>query len=131
TDLAHPHERIPVSETLVALAREHGDRALELRGLTRLVCDRIAGGDVAAADRVIEERAALVKMLVQPRFAWMQPLCRSMRAMMRGDIAVCEAAVAEAMTFVGHDPNVARACAVHRMCVLLYADRADELRAHE
>jgi len=131
TDFAHPHERIPVSETLVALAREHGDRALELRGLTRLVCDHLAGGDVAAADRVIDEREALVKALVQPRFAWMQPLFRSMRAMMRGELAVCEAAVAEALTYVGHDPNVSRACAVHRMWFLLYGDRRDELRAHE
>lgn len=131
TDFAHPHERIPVSETLVSIAREHGDRALELRGLTRLVCDHLAAGDVAAADHVIEEREALVKALVQPRFAWMQPLFRSMRAMMRGDLAVCEPAVVEALTYVGHDPNVTRACAVHRMWFLLYADRREELRAHE
>ena len=131
TDFAHPHERIPVSEALVALAREHGDRALELRGLTRLVCDHLAAGDVAAADHAIDEREALVKALVQPRFAWMQPLFRSMRAMMRGDLAVCEPAITEAESYVGHDPNVARACAVHRFWFLAYTDRGDELRAHE
>ena len=129
--IAHPRESIPVNTTVVSLARERGDRALELRGLSRLVTDHVQANDFARADAILATRDALARALVQPRFAWMEPLFRSMRAMLRGDFAVCDAAVAEAETYRSQDPNATRACAIHRTWVLLAADRVDALREHE
>ncbi|HSD88465.1 MAG TPA: AAA family ATPase [Kofleriaceae bacterium] len=131
TGIAHARASIPVDETVVSLARKRGDRALELRGLSRLVTDYMQANELARADAILANRDALARSLVQPRFAWTEPLFRSMRAMLRGDFAVCDAAISEAETFRIHDPNAARACAVHRTWLLLAADRVDDLRAHE
>jgi tetratricopeptide (TPR) repeat protein len=120
-----------IDEAVVTLARRQGDRALELRGLSRLVLDYVHAGDFARADATLVARDALARSLVQPRFAWMEPLFRSMRAAIRGDFAQCDAEIAVALSFAEHDPSCARACAVHRAWMLLSADRIDELRAHE
>jgi tetratricopeptide (TPR) repeat protein len=130
-DFVHPRERIGVNETVVELARAHGDRALELRGMARLITDYFSAGDLARADALIAKRDALGKALVQPRFAWTAPLFRSMRAMIGGDFATCDAAVAETDAYAGHDPNLYRVCAVHRTWLYLYSDRVELLRAHE
>jgi tetratricopeptide (TPR) repeat protein len=130
-EYAHPRERVANNETLVALARRRGDRALELRGLSRLITDHIMAGELARADELLDARDALARALVQPRFVWDAPLFRSMRAMMSGDFATCDAALAAAKAFAGRDPNAARVCAVHRMWVAFHADRVDEMRAHE
>ena len=131
TDFAPPRERIAVDETVVALARARGDRALELRGLTRLVADHYTAGNFAHGDAVLATRDALARSLVQPRFAWHEPLFRSMRAMKDGDFATCDTAVAEAETFAKLDPICLRACAIHRTWLYAASDRVDELRAHE
>jgi tetratricopeptide (TPR) repeat protein len=130
-DFASWHEMVEVNATVVNLARARGDRALELRGLTRQACEAIANGQVTRADSVIAQHGALARSLVQPRFRWITPLLRSMRAMMVGEFAICDAAIAEATAFAGHEPNVARTCAVHRMWMLVHADRIVELREHE
>jgi tetratricopeptide (TPR) repeat protein len=130
-DFVHPRERIPINEEVVTLARAEGDRVLELRGLTRLVTDHVHAGDFATGDAVLAVRDELARALQQPRFAWMEPLFRSQRAMIRGDFAICDAAVDEALAYASHDPNAARACAVHRAMLFLYSDRLDALRAHE
>ena len=131
TDFAPPHERIAVDATVVELARARRDRALELRGLTRLVADHYTAGDFAHGDAVLATRDALARDLVQPRFAWHEPLFRSMRAMKDGDFATCDAALAEAEAFASHDPNCPRACAIHRTWLYAASDRVEELRAHE
>jgi tetratricopeptide (TPR) repeat protein len=130
-DFEHPHERIPINEIVVELARARGDRALELRGLTRLAGDYIAAGELSRADALLVTREALARSLAQPRFMWQSLLFRSMRAMLHGDFATCDSAVAEAATYATVDPNIRRCCAVHRFWLLLHADRVDELRAHE
>src|SRR4029079_14702794 len=132
-DFAHPIARIAVNEELVRLARACGDRALELRGLTRLATDHVEAGDFGRADAAIAERDTLARTLVVPRFAWQAPLFRSMRAMTRGDRATCDAAVAEATALGAEldDPNVWRTVAMHRFQLLLVFGTADELRAAE
>jgi tetratricopeptide (TPR) repeat protein len=129
--IAHPREVTPNNELIVELARRCGDRALELRGLTRLVTDLALAGDFAGSDAVLPVRNALARSLVQPRFQWSEPLLRSMRAMVRGDFATCDAAVDEAESFRTRDPNAVRSCAVHRTWLYLYSDRVDKLVAHE
>ena len=124
-------EGAEIDETVVTLARLQGDRALELRGLSRLVLDYVRIGDFARADAVIVTRDALARSLIQPRFAWMEPLFSSMRAGIRGEFVRCDAEIATALAFAEHDPSCTRTCAVHRAWMLMSADRIDELRAHE
>jgi tetratricopeptide (TPR) repeat protein len=133
SDFAHPRARIPVNEDLVRLARLHHDRALELRGLSRLVTDHVALGDVRRADVLLRDRDQLARALKQPRFGWMEPLFRSMRAMAAGDFAVCDAAIAEAEARGrdSHDANAARAVTTHRAWMLFVRDDVDALLAHE
>ncbi len=131
TDFAPPRECAAVNETVVALARARGERALELRGMSRLVANHIHAGDFARADALLVVRDALARSLVQRRFAWMEPMFRSLRAAIRGDFAQSDIAIVDAESFTNDDPNCARACAVHRTWMLLMADRVEELRAHE
>jgi len=132
-DFAHPRERIPVNEDLVRLARKHHDRALELRGLSRLVTDHVEAGDLRRADMLLRERDDLALALKQPRFGWMGPLFRSMRAMAHGELEVCIAAAAEAEMRGREslDANATRCVAVHRAWMLLLRDDVEALSAHE
>jgi tetratricopeptide (TPR) repeat protein len=132
-DFAHPRERIPVNQEVVRLARAAGDRALELRGLSRLVTDHLEAGDLARADALLPERDALARSLKLPRFGWMEPLFRSMRAMPEGRFAVCREALEEAESLAASlgDANALRCTAVHRFWLLLLEDRRDELLQHE
>jgi tetratricopeptide (TPR) repeat protein len=126
-DFAGSRECIEVNQTVVALAHTQGDHALELRGMSRLVCEHLRCGDLHRADALLVTRDALARSLVQPRFAWAEHLFRSQRAIVTGDFAISDAAVAEAERFVEHDPNCARACAMHRTWMYFVADRVDEL----
>ena len=126
-----PREAAAIDETVVALARIQNDRALELRGLSRLVIDHIQIGDFARADALLPIRDALARSLIQPRFQWMEPLFRSLRASLRGDFAQCDVEITRALAYAEFDANCTRACAVHWAWILLFADRVDELRAHE
>src|SRR5262249_19151099 len=130
-DLVHPRERIPVNTRVVELARARGDRALELRGLSRLITDHVQAGDFARAAAVLAQRDALARALIQPRFQWHGPLFHSMRAMIGPEISRCDALIAEAAAYADHDVNCARTCAIHRTWMLLAADRVDDLVAHE
>ena len=130
-DFGPARERIPINERVVALARIQGDRALELRGLSRLVADHIQAGNFGRGDALLITRNALARSLGQPRFAWMEPLFRSLRASIGGDFSHCDGDIAEALACEVHDPNCRRACAIHRTWLLFSADRIDELRAHE
>jgi tetratricopeptide (TPR) repeat protein len=130
-DFAPPQERIPVNRALVDLARAQGERALELRGLTRLVTDFLEAGDFAQADALLDEREALARSLRLPRFRWSGPLLRSMRAMVVGRFEECRAAIEEAERVAAGDSDAARCIAVHRTWLLLLLDDVPALRAHQ
>jgi tetratricopeptide (TPR) repeat protein len=132
-DFAHPRERIPVNERLLRDARSVGDRALRLRALTRLSCDRLEIGDVAAADAAIAARSALAESIGHPRYLWQTPLLRSMRAMPDGRFDDCEAEITEARRLAAEatDANAERCIELHRFSMLVVAGRLEELRAQE
>lgn len=123
-DFAPAPQRVAVSQRLRLLARQAGDRVLELRGLSRLITDELECGRTSRADMLLVERAELVATLPQLRFTWMQPLFRSMRAMGEGRFADCEDAIAEVVAMCErlNDPNVRRCLAVHRAHLYLVAD---------
>jgi len=133
TDFAPPDERIPVNERLLRDARTVGDRVLRLRALTRLACDHVERGDVAACDAAIAARAALAEAIGHPRYLWQSPLLRSMRAMPDGRFEDCEAEIAEARRLAEDalDPNAERCIELHRLFVLIVAGRTAVLEAHE
>ncbi|HEY3666148.1 MAG TPA: BREX system ATP-binding domain-containing protein [Polyangiaceae bacterium] len=130
-DFAPPGERIPVNERLLRDARAVGDRVLRLRALTRLACDHLERGDVAAADAAIAARAALADAIGHPRYQWQTPLMRSMRAMTDGRFEDCEAEINEARRIAAEvsDPNAERCIEIHRLSMLLVAGRTEDLRA--
>ena len=90
---APPAEMIAVDERLLGDARRIGDRALELRALTRLACAFTEVGDVYHAAAAIEARATLGDALGAPRYRWATPLLRSMRAMLEGRFEIGRAHV--------------------------------------
>lgn len=132
-DFAASEERLPVNLRLVAAARQQQDHVNELRGLGRVVTDYLEAGDVARADAGLAEWSALAGSLRHPRFLWMAPLFRSMRAMMSGRFAESHACVAEAVSLAAQaqDENARRCIPVHRHWLLLLQDDAAGLRAHQ
>jgi tetratricopeptide (TPR) repeat protein len=132
-DFSPPRERIDVDQRLLNDARQIGDRALELRALTRLACAYVEDGDVIAAAATIDARADLSEAVGSPRYRWATPLLRSMLAMLHGRFDDCEALASEASRIAvavgGDDPNAARAVALHRLCLSVVAGRTDGLAA--
>jgi tetratricopeptide (TPR) repeat protein len=132
-DFAEPAERIAVNTRLVSAAREENDHVLELRGLGRLVTDYLEAGDVARADATLGEWTVRCDRVRHPRFVWMAPLFRSMRAQVRGAFRDVKAAVDEAVSLaaIANDENARRCIAVHRHWVYLLQDDVAALCAHE
>ncbi|MFT3841890.1 MAG: AAA family ATPase [Myxococcaceae bacterium] len=132
-DFAPPAERIVINTGLVEAARGFSDRALELRGLSRLVVDHLESGDVTRAEGVLLERDALASSLGHARFRWMTPLFRSMRAMIEGRFDDCNQSIDEAirLSALAEDDNAVRCTYVHRCFVALLQDRLDVLKAIE
>jgi hypothetical protein len=129
---AHPRACIPVDQDVVHLARQLGDRTIELRGLSRLFVDYMLCGEFVRAGALLARRDDLARELVLPRFTWNGPLLRSMRAMADGELARCRDAIDEAAALAdARDQNAARCLAMHRFSLLVLEDRADEMRASE
>ena len=132
-DFAPAGERLALNTQLMQLAREQGERGVELRGLSRLITDHLELGDTVRADLLIADRQAIVQDLGQPRLIWTQPLFRSMRAMGEGRWQDCERSIQEAQA-IGtelQDPNVGRCLAVHRFHLSLARGDREALRAQE
>ena len=130
---APPGECIPVNERLLGNARLVGDRVLELRALTRLACDYLESGNMAAAAGANSARRALGDAMGHPRYAWQSPLIRSMHAMPEGQFDACEAAIVEAraMAADAEDESALRCIEAHQFFLLLLAGRSEALRAQE
>ena len=130
---APPGECIPVNERLLGNSRLIGDRVLELRALTRLACDYLEIGNLAAAEGVSAARSSLGDAMGHPRYRWQSPLIRSMQAMPAGQFDACEAAILEARRIAAEaeDESALRCIEVHRFFVLLLAGRSELLVTQE
>lgn len=101
---AHTITRRDNADAIVELAREAGDRALELLGYRFLVVADLEVGDIAAVDRDIAAFTRLADVLRQPLMSWYVPLFRGMRALLAGDVDAaerCHAEVAAAAAATG------------------------------
>ena len=87
--------RRDAASEVVALARQTGDRELELLGHRLRLVAHLELGEVAGADQDIAVFATVAEQLRQPQHLWYVPLWRGMRALMRGDVV--EAARSEAV----------------------------------
>jgi tetratricopeptide (TPR) repeat protein len=80
----HLEERTTASEEMVRLAREAGDRELELLAHRFRVEALFQAGDISRLDAEIEVYARLAEVLRQPLSHWYVPLFRGARALMEG-----------------------------------------------
>jgi tetratricopeptide (TPR) repeat protein len=124
---------IPVNERLLRNARSIGDRVLELRALTRLACEYLEIGNLAAAAGVSSSCTALGVAMGHPRYRWQGPLIRSMQAMPSGHFELCEQALQQARELAAsaEDESALRCIEVHRFFLLLLSGRSQGLREQE
>jgi tetratricopeptide (TPR) repeat protein len=103
----HCETRLATAREVVRLARETGDRQLELLGRRLRLLALLEVGDVGAADIEIERFAQVADRLRQPLYRWYVPLWRGMRALMRRDIdeAARQCAIAEEIGALAHSDN--------------------------
>jgi tetratricopeptide (TPR) repeat protein len=80
----HLDERRAASQEMVQLAREAGDRELELLAHRFLVESLFQTGDIRGLDAEIEAYARLAEVLRQPLSQWYVPLFRGARALFEG-----------------------------------------------
>jgi len=80
----HLEERLAASREMVDLAREAGDRELELLARRFRVEALFQTGDIPALDAEIEAYARLAEILRQPISQWYVPLFRGARALLEG-----------------------------------------------
>jgi tetratricopeptide (TPR) repeat protein len=80
----HHEERMAASDEMVGLARQAGDRELELLAHRFRVEALFQAGDIARLDAEIETYARLAEVLRQPISQWYVPLFRGARALMEG-----------------------------------------------
>ncbi len=83
-------ERLRLAAEVAQLARDAGERELELSGHAWLLCDHLEVGDVAAADRDIEAYARLAAELREPRHLAQVTLFRALRALFGGRFEECD-----------------------------------------
>ncbi len=124
-------QRLPLDLELVSIATRVGDRLSVLRGLMRLVFDRLELGDSASADTTIEEYDELSRAIDLPAFRWRAPVMRSMRAVMDGKYEKSEALCAEAAALAARADDAAAplTLALHAVGRLYAQGRLDELAA--
>jgi tetratricopeptide (TPR) repeat protein len=127
----HIDERLALSAEMIDLAIRSGDRAMELLGRRHRLVASLEAGDLAAADAEIDAFAAGAEHIRQPLYQWYVPLWRAMRALMRGDLAVCEDLVsqAEAIGARAQSKNAWMLGRVFRFTY--YLDRGEEAEAFE
>jgi hypothetical protein len=75
----HLEQRLASSEEMVRLAREAGDRELELLAHRFRVESLFQAGDIAGVDAEIETYARLADVLRQPLSQWYTPVFRAAR----------------------------------------------------
>ncbi|HEY3021027.1 MAG TPA: AAA family ATPase, partial [Solirubrobacteraceae bacterium] len=83
-------ERLALADEGLALALEVGDRSRERWAHFLRFVDRLESGDVATADRALDEFARTADELGQPFYRWYAALMRRTRALMDGAMADAE-----------------------------------------
>ena len=91
----HLEERLVVSDELIRISRQIGDRERTLQGLHARIFDLIQAGEVADAKRALEELSELAQEVRQPLFAHFAVAWSATLAQMEGRLDEAERLAAE------------------------------------
>ncbi len=89
--------RLAEADELHALAKDRGDRELELRSHVYRLTGRLALGEIPAVDAELAAVDRLATELRQPGWLWNVPMLRAMRALIAGRFAEAEALSGEGL----------------------------------
>ncbi len=98
-------ERSALSEEILNLARETGDREMELVGRARRLTCSLESGDIRAVDVDIAAHARLAGELRMPYHQWTAATLRAGRALLDGSFDVAERLTEEALSLLPGRPN--------------------------
>ena len=93
--IRHLEERLVVSDELIRISRQIGDRERTLQGLHARIFDLIQAGEVADAKRALEELSELAQEVRQPLFAHFAVAWSATLAQMEGRLDEAERLAAE------------------------------------
>lgn len=99
-------ERTALAEEILRLARETGDREMELDGHASRAASALEWGDVQAAQAAIAAHARLAEELRMPLHQWAAMTMRAMRALLHGSFEEAERLANEALSLQPRRPNV-------------------------
>jgi DNA-binding winged helix-turn-helix (wHTH) protein len=85
-------ERCEAARAMIALARQHGDREMELHGQRFLAIDSLEAGDLPTLDAALAALEALAALMRQPYYRWYAGYLRAMRSALDGRFAEAEQA---------------------------------------
>lgn len=115
-------ERTALAEEMVTLARESGDRELELVGRARRLTGSMETGDIQAVDADIAAHAALAAELRMPYHEWTATTLRAGRALLEGAFATAEG-LAERAAALLHDRPIARLAYLNQITAIRWEQR--------
>lgn len=98
-------ERSALSDEIISLARQAGDRETELIGRARRITCALEAGDLRAADIDIAAHAQLAGQLRMPYYEWTAATLRAGRALLDGSIELAEGLAAAAQSLLAGRPN--------------------------
>lgn len=93
-------ERLALSEEMLSLTRETGDRETELAARARRITSLMESGDMRALDTDIAEHARLAAELRMPYHEWTAMTLRAGRALLDGSFSVAEELTEKAVSLL-------------------------------
>ena len=94
---ANVQERVAISNEMVALGEQSGDRTLQLEGRLFHLWNQLELGEIAAAQREFDVGVRLAEQLRQPYLAWNIAYCRVLLALAQGRLPEVEALALQAL----------------------------------
>ncbi|HWB78185.1 MAG TPA: hypothetical protein VG755_24640, partial [Nannocystaceae bacterium] len=127
-----PHtETRALADELRELCEAAGDTTGLLRASARLVVDELTLGDLFAFDAHLDALVGLARSVGTPRLVWRPLLLASMRACMRGDIALSDRLTTEVeqLAALTDDPALAMSMPAHALTRAFALGRRSEADA--
>jgi tetratricopeptide (TPR) repeat protein len=126
-----PHglaERSQLSDEMLRLARERGDREMELVGRARRITSSLETGDMPAAEADIAAHVRLAGELRMPYHEWAATTLQACRALLDGDLGAAEALAQRAPALLSGRPIARLACLNQMTYIRWEQSRLGELR---
>jgi tetratricopeptide (TPR) repeat protein len=121
-------ERSALAEEIVRLAREAGDREMELLGRARRASCSLEAGDIQVAEADIAAHGRLAEELQMPLHQWNSTTMRGMLALLRGSFHDAELLADQALSLQPDRPTAQFAHLYQVALIRWEQDRLGELR---